>query len=157
MYSPVSGSPEAEQPPASKKRARDDSEDELENEHYDARKVLLQEASSPRSLDQSSAQDSSPSPNIPPFFFENGVDKSTPPSDKEDYVDEKSVETILDEPSALSEDEDSEDSDTSLPGVKIRQDVFEGDDADMVEIVDEAGERHRRYSAASKGKGRALA
>jgi hypothetical protein len=29
--------------------------------------------------------------------------------------------------------------------------------AELVEIVDEAGERHRRYSAVAKGKGRAIA
>ncbi|KAI0090739.1 hypothetical protein BDY19DRAFT_904998 [Irpex rosettiformis] len=177
MYSPAQSSPGS-------KRGRDDDleEDELENEYHDARKTqmsgvqfsnLLKNAQDTLSDDD---DDVLPTPIIPPDFSKESV--SPVSNDSEDYVDEKSVESILE--GLLSPDEHANNADAenveleedspkkpqekhartfslfSLHDYKSDDDDSDDDDGDLVEVIDEAGKRHRRYSTESKGKGKAL-
>lgn len=102
-------------------------------------------------------QSESSSPIIPTRLFQ---DPASPSSGEEDYVDEKSVESILDGLFNIDDQPNGQVKGGEQRGGLSFAPFFNGIEdiqAGVVEVVDEEGERHRRYSAASKGKGRAIA
>lgn len=89
------------------------------------------------------------------------------PTNEEDFIDEYSVELILDgvvegenlvmpTVPTMTQDEIAQNIDSDYNSF-LPSDEESNGEAEVVEIEDETGERHRRYSAVAKGKGRAIA
>lgn len=94
---------------------------------------------------------SSPRSEIVPLQLEGRLSPLFEGEEEENWVDEKSVESILEGVNPL------------LVGTNADESVnpfWDGDSLppspEQVEVVDDAGEKHRRYSFDSKGKGKAL-